>query len=63
MPRGQTYYANHDQGTGYYKVTFIVNATREKLTRSFDSEYLAYKFVNKLRYSKRCTLVSYPLFK
>ena len=47
----------------YYNVTFIVNATRETLTRSFDSEYLAWKFVNKLKHSKRCTLVSYPLFK
>lgn len=47
----------------YYNVTFIVNATREQLTRSFDSEYLAWKFVNKLKHSKRCTLVSYPLFK
>ena len=61
--RGQTCYTSRATGTGYYKVTFIVNATRQKLTRSFDSEYQAYLFVNKLRYSKRCTLVSYPLFK
>lgn len=47
----------------YYNVTFTVNATRETLTRSFDSKYLAWKFANKLKHSKRCTLVSYPLFK
>lgn len=61
--RGQTCYASHDTGARYYKVTFIVNDTRQKLTRSFDSEYKAHLFVNKLRHSKRCTLTSYPLFK
>lgn len=52
-------YANK-YNDGYYKVTFVVNQTREKLTRGFDSPYGARKFVNKLRYSKRCTLISYP---
>lgn len=61
--QGQTCYFDRDTGTGYYKVTFIVNATRQKLTKSFNSEDMARKFVNKLRYSKRCTLLSYPLFK
>lgn len=46
----------------YYEVTYIVNATGTKLKRSFDSPYLAWKFVNKLRHSKKCTLVSYPYF-
>lgn len=63
MARSQTCYADADVGSGYYKVTFFVNQTGAKLTRSFDSEYLAWKFVNKLKYSKRCTLISYPLFK
>lgn len=58
----QTCYAN-EAPPYYYNVTFIVNETGEKLIKSFDSEFLARKFVNKLRYSKRCTLVSYPLFK
>ncbi len=61
--RGQTCYTGNDTNAGYYKVTFIVNDTRQKLTRSFDSEYKAYLFVNKLRHSKRCTLTSYPLFR
>lgn len=46
-----------------YNVTFIVRATGETLTKSFDSEYLARKFVNKLKYSKRCVMVARPLFK
>ena len=44
-----------------YKVTFL-NETNQKLTRGFDSEYLARKFVQKIKHSKRCTLISYPLF-
>lgn len=58
----ETCYSENDTGEGYYKVTFLVNASRVKLTRSFDSPYLARKFVNKLRHSRRCTLLSHPLF-
>lgn len=47
----------------FYNVTFIVKGTGAKLTKSFDSEYLAYKLVNKLRHSKNCILVSHPLFR
>lgn len=49
--------------TGYYKVTFIVNESGAKVTKSFESPYVAKKFVNKLKRSKRCTLVSYPYFR
>lgn len=45
-----------------YNVTFIVGETGKKLIRSFESELMAYQFTNKLRYSKRCILVSSPLF-
>lgn len=62
MAHFRTCYADNDTGTGYYKVTYRVNATKKVLTRSFDSLYFARKFVNKLKYSKRCTLISYPLF-
>lgn len=62
MGYAETCRADNDTGTGYYKVYFLVNATKEKLVRSFDSLYLAEKFVNKLRFSKRCTLISCPLF-
>jgi hypothetical protein len=47
---------------GVYEVTFVVNATKTRVTRKFSSPYLARKFVNKLRYSKRCTLLAYPVF-
>lgn len=47
----------------YYNVRFIVKETGVGLTKSFDSEYMAYKFVNRLKHSKRCILVSYPIFK
>lgn len=59
----ETVYAS-DAGnlTGHYKVTYLVNKTQEKLTRGFESEYHARQFVNKLRHSKRCTLVSFPIF-
>ncbi len=56
-------YDDNDTGTGYYKVYFLVNDTKEKLVKSFDSLYLAQKFVNKLKYSKRCTVIACPLFK
>ena len=59
---GITTYANSEELAGFYKVTFLVNKTNEKLQRSFDSPYLAREFVRKLKHSKRCTLVSAPLF-
>ena len=55
-------YADEKSVSGDYDVTYIVNETGAKLTRSFRSELAAYKFVNKLRHSKRCTLVAYPFF-
>lgn len=44
-------------------VVFIVKATGQKVVREFTSEYHARIFVNRLRHSKRCVLVSCPLFK
>lgn len=41
-------------------VIFIVNISGEKITKSFNSPVQCRKFVNKLKHSKRCTLVSYP---
>lgn len=58
----ETCYSENDTGKGYFKVTFLVNASRVRLTRSFDSPYLARKFVDKLKHSRRCTLLSYPVF-
>lgn len=44
---------------GHFKVTFIVHASGNKVTKSFDSEYHMRKFINKLRHSKKCSLVSF----
>lgn len=56
----QAHYADRVSSVPRNRVIYIVNATGVKLARDFDSPYLANKFVNKLRHSKRCTLVSYP---
>ncbi len=59
---GKTTYADErDDGLGFYKVTFI-NERGVRLTRSFDSPYFTRQFVNKLRRSKKCKLVSYPSY-
>ena len=44
---------------GHYKVTYVVNKSGVKLTRAFDSEYQMRNFIRKLRYSKKCSLVSF----
>lgn len=46
-------------GSGY-EVVFMDNTTGKRLARFFSSLYLAQKFANKLRFSKKCTLISYP---
>ena len=43
-------------------VTFI-NERGNHVTKHFDSEFLCRKFVNRLKHSKKCVLVSYPIFK
>ena len=57
-----TYADAADDGLGFYKVTFRENRTNRTLLRSFDSEYFCREFVRKLKHSRRCTLLSYPLF-
>ena len=46
-----------------YDVTFLVLKTGKSVTKKFYSEFLARKFVNKLKRSKECKLLSYPYFK
>lgn len=45
-----------------YQVTFIVNETKAVVTKTFSSPYQCRKFVNKLYYSKKLTLISCPIF-
>lgn len=44
------------------EVVFI-NDRNVRVTKRFDSEYRCRLFVNKLKRSRRCTLVSFPNFK
>lgn len=44
-----------------YTVVFL-NERGVRVTKKFDSPYLARIFVNKINHSKRCQLVSAPLF-
>lgn len=57
-----TYADARDDGHGFYKVTFRDNTSDNVLLRSFDSEYFCREFIRKLKHSKRCTLLSYPMF-
>ena len=43
-----------------YNICFL-NEAGQKLVRSFESPYMARKFINTLKRSKRCVLVSYPI--
>ena len=40
----------------------FINERGARVEKTFDSAYLCRKFVNKLKHSKRCVLVSYPNF-
>lgn len=41
-----------------YKVTFIVNESGVRVTKDFSSPYFANRFANKVKHSKKLTLVS-----
>ena len=47
---------------GELSVVFLVKETGARVTKTFDSEYLCRKFVNKIKHSKKCALISCPLF-
>ncbi len=55
-----TYYAG-EETKFRYNVTYVVRKTGEVLVKSFDSPYLANKFANKIRHSKRCALLTSPV--
>lgn len=56
----KTYYENDRSAPSGYRVVFS-NKQNTRLVRVFSSPFLARKFVNKLRHSKKCTLLSYPI--
>ncbi len=41
------------------EVTFLIKQTGKVVTKLFESRYLGEKFVKKLRYSKKLTLVGF----
>ena len=43
------------------EVVFL-NERKVRVVKTFISYYACRLFVNKLKHSKRCTLISYPLF-
>ena len=51
-----TYYAEKP-GDRAFTVTFL-NAAGQRLSRGFDSPYLADRFTRRVMHSKTCTLVS-----
>lgn len=46
-----------------YEVRLVVLENKTTVTKEFTSEYLARQFVNKLKHSKKCRLLFYPLFR
>lgn len=62
MARIETCYEQNDTSSLPYKVTYLVKKSGVVLVRSSDSLFLLEKFVNKLKRSKTCVLISYPSF-
>ncbi len=44
------------------EVVYLVVDSNVRVSKSFESEYLCRKFVSKIKKSKRCALISYPIF-
>lgn len=55
------YYGTDSPENGIYSVVFM-NETGHKLERFFKEEREAFKFVNKIKHSKECILISCPDF-
>lgn len=55
-----TKYIEEIKTPGNLDVVFISRDSGKRLVRSFQSPYLAKQFANKVRHSKKLTLVSYP---
>ena len=46
-----------------YTVRFLVKATGQVVEKTFREHYLCQKFVNKLKYSKKCSVISAPMLR
>lgn len=63
MAREAIVYTGVNEPPYHYNIDYIVLKTNVRLTKSFESEFMARKFVNKLKHSKECFLISCPIFK
>lgn len=63
MASETTYLSRNTPVRGAYEITFIENKTQKALLRTFDygEELFCRQFINKLKHSKKCTLLSYPM--
>lgn len=43
-------------------VTYIVKESGTRVNKTFDSDFRCRAFIRKLKHSKKCLLVAYPLF-
>lgn len=43
-----------------FTVEYIINSSKIRVTKTFKSIVSCRNLVNKLRHSKKCTLISYP---
>ena len=57
----RAHYQNRSQYPPLNRVTFRTSDGKI-ICRDFESPYLAKQFVNKLKHSRRVTLISYPHF-
>ena len=57
----RAFYMDEDDGDGYYAVVFLVLDENKKLIRRFNDSYKARLFVNKLKRSKKCRVLSCPI--
>ncbi len=57
-----TRYPGENKTVGFYIVKFVVKETGKVIERGFLSLYDAKIFVNRLKHSKRCEVLSHPSF-
>ena len=57
-----TKYFEDVDSLGCFDVVFISRESGRKLVRQFNSPVFAKQFVRKVKRSKKCDLISYPLF-
>ncbi len=57
----KAFYEEEDDGDGYYAVTFLILESNRRLIRRFNDSGEVLRFVNRLKRSKKCRVLSYPV--